>query len=115
MKSRYLRVSILASILCIAATNADALTRKHIYGKWCTAGGSEEFSAKTLIAVRASDHVRVVFKIKRYEFDDKTASVYWTDTDGNDLVTLFSEFSADGRRMVQLKNESGPRREFHRC
>jgi hypothetical protein len=115
MLGQFPRALVLASVLCAAAGDADALSRKDIYGKWCSTGGSEWFSRDKLIAVRASDHVRIVFKISRYDFDDKTVKVYWTDTEGNDMVTNFGEFSADRRRMVQLKIDAGPRREFHRC
>jgi hypothetical protein len=111
----FLKALVLASVLCAAAGDADALSRKDIYGKWCSAGGSERFSRDKLIAVRASDRVRIVFKISRYDFDDKAVKVYWTDTEGNDMVTTFGEFSADRRHMVQLKNDAGPQRKFHRC
>lgn len=40
-------------------------------------------------------------------------TMYWLYK-GEKLYTEFSEFSADGRTMAQLKGESGPRRSFHR-
>ena len=42
-------------------------------------------------------------------------TVTWKDGKGETVHTDFGEFSADGRRMVQFKNEAGPRREFRRC
>ena len=40
--------------------------------------------------------------------------MHWINK-GKDTFTDFSEFSADGRRMMQQKNEAGPRRPFQRC
>lgn len=40
-------------------------------------------------------------------------TMYWLYK-GEKLYTEFSEFSADGRTMAQLKGESGPRRRFSR-
>ena len=99
-----------------SAAHADALlSQKMLYGKWCSDGGSEKFTAKTLTVLRAGERKAIVFKIDRYDTNDDTVTLYWTYTDGTKMVTEFSEFSPDGRRMVQIKNDAGPRREFHRC
>jgi hypothetical protein len=91
-----------------------AHTFEDIAGKWCTAGGSEEFESENIIAVIASTGERRVFPIVGYEYADDKITVTWKEK-GKDVHTDYAEFSRDGRRMVQLKNTAGPRREFHRC
>ena len=98
----------------MSAADARSLTAKALYGKWCTAGGSEEFTDDYLIAVLTSKE-RHRYKISRYSVSDDTITVYWIDGSGAEVSTDFSEFSADGKSMVQIRNESGPRREFRRC
>ena len=107
---------VLGFVMYASAAHADALmSQKMLYGKWCSTGGSEKFNAKTLTVIRTGERKPIVFKIDRYDANDDTVTVYWTHTDGTKMVTEFSEFSADGRSMVQIKNDAGPRREFHRC
>ena len=103
------------AIVIFIGTNAEAVTFESIAGKWCTAGGSEQFDRNNLIAILSSNGERHVFPIERYDFTDSMVTVTWKNAKSESVHTNFSEFSADGRRMVQLKNEAGPRREFHRC
>jgi hypothetical protein len=105
---------VLWTIAIFGSVDAHALAYKDISGNWCTGGGIEQFAPKTLTAIRSSDGVRTVFKIVNYEFTT-TVRVYWMTKKNEKVSTDFSEFGADGRTMVQLKNEEGPRREFHRC
>ncbi len=76
--------------------HADALAHKDIY------------AAKKLTVVKAGECARIAFKFGRYDFDDRTVTVYWNDTRDHKLLTEFSD-------MVQFKNDAGSRREFHRC
>jgi hypothetical protein len=91
-----------------------AYTFDDIAGKWCTAGGSEQFERDSIIAVVASTGERRVFSIVGYEFMDDTIRVTWKDKEKS-VHADYGEFSPDRRQMVQLKNTAGPRREFHRC
>src|SRR5712692_30972 len=117
MDKRFRRASIVAAATAavMACSPAQALSFNDISGKWCSAGGSEELTRNTLIAIRSSDRARFDFKIEHYEFGETTVTVYWVDTKKQSVNTDFGEFSADGRHMVQFKNEAGPRREFRRC
>jgi hypothetical protein len=78
-------------------------------------GGSEQFDRNNLIVILTSTNERRVYPIVSYDFSGTTVSVRWKNTKGETNVTHFGEFSAAGPRMVQLKSETGPRREFHRC
>jgi hypothetical protein len=86
-----------------------------IAGKWCTAGGSEQFDSDKLIAVVASNGERRVFPIVGYEYLGDKIRVTWKDKGGESVQADYAEFSRDGRQMVQLENTKGPRREFRRC
>lgn len=100
----------------LGCASAAALEYKNIAGKWCTRGGSEQFDRKNLIAMPSGTNARRIYPIVRFDFSAKKVTVEWKDTKKNETYTTdFGEFSADGRRMVQLPNERGPRREFHRC
>ena len=109
------------AIVCAAATIASALGTTHaaalnyedISGRWCTEGGTEQFDRDNLIAVIASNGQRHVFPIVRYDYFETKVTVIWKDEEGKEWRTDFAEFSRE--RMVQLQNERGPRREFHRC
>jgi len=96
------------------ATEAAALTFKDISGKWCSEAGDYNISRNTLVARFHDGTPTRRLKVTSYEYTGDTATMYWLYK-GEKLYTEFSEFSADGRMMTQLKGESGPRRSFHRC
>jgi len=106
-------VAILAAIAG-AAADARSLSARALYGKWCTSGGTEEFDDNYLTAITRSG-TRHRFKIRRYEVSDDIVTVHWNNGKGEEVSTDFGEFSEDRSRMVQMRNEEGPRREFHRC
>jgi hypothetical protein len=95
-------------------SEATAYKFEDIAGKWCTAAGSEQFDRENLIAVVAGTSERRVYPIVSYEYTDDKIRVTWKDKTG-DAHSDYAEFSRDGRKMVQLQNTKGPRREFHRC
>jgi hypothetical protein len=103
-------VALLGALSCTAAA---ALGFGDIQGRWCTAGGSEQFDRENLIAVVASTGERRVFPILDYDFQSDLIRVTWRNAKGERVHTDFAEF--DGNGMVQLENEVGPRREFRRC
>jgi len=104
-------------ILLAAATPSPvaAYTFENIAGKWCTAGGSEQFDRDNMIAIVARTGERRNYHIVSYEYLDERIRVTWQNAEGKTVHTDFAKFSTDGRQMVQLKFERGPRREFHRC
>lgn len=115
IRHRDLWVTAIA-VIALGCDNAAAAEFKDISGKWCTSGGSEQFGRQNLIAIPAGAGERRVYPIERYDFGATQVTVHWRDTKkGETYTTDFGEFSADGRGMVQLPNEKGPRREFHRC
>jgi hypothetical protein len=103
-------VVLLGALNCTAAA---ALSFEDIAGKWCTAGGSEQFDRNNLTAVVAGSSERRLFAILDYEFQADLIRVTWRNAKGERVHTDFAEFSGDA--MVQLENEAGPRRPFHRC
>ncbi len=117
---RHLRNALLigAAVLAIGAlscTGAAALTFESIAGKWCTEGGSEQFDHENLIAIVAATGERRVYPIVSYDYQDDVIRVTWLNDKRERVHTDFAEFSRNGRRMVQLRNDAGPRREFFRC
>ena len=111
----FLFVTVLvAAAAAVTAADARSLSARALYGKWCSSGGSEQFDDDTLTAVTRSG-TRHRFKITRYEVTPDTVIVHWINDKGERVSTDFGEFSADRDRMVQMRNEDGPRREFHRC
>jgi hypothetical protein len=108
-------VATVAAVAALPSTRADALAFKDIAGKWCTAGGTEQFDRENLIAIPSSNGERRVHPIVSYDFKESTITVIWKDNQGKTVETSFGEFSANGRQMVQLPTEAGPRREFRRC
>jgi hypothetical protein len=103
------------AIGALGTTGAAALTFEDIAGKWCTAGGSEQFDREHLIAVVAGTNERRDFAILDYEFQADLIRVTWRNEKGERVHTDFAEFSPDGQNMVQLQNNAGPRRPFRRC
>jgi hypothetical protein len=107
-------IILVAAAAAVTAADARSLSARAIYGKWCTSGGSEQFDDDTLTAVTRSGN-RHRFKVTRYEVTPDRVTVHWMNDKGERVSTDFDEFSADGERMAQMRNEDGPRREFHRC
>ena len=100
----------------VGCSSASAVEFKDIAGRWCTRGGIEEFDRDSLTATPAGTTQRRAYPIERYDFRRNKVTVVWRDDSrGESYTTDFANFSADGRRMVQLRNTAGPRREFHRC
>ncbi len=95
-------------------TETAALSFKEISGKWCSEAGDYNFGRNTLVARFHDGTPTRRLKVTSYEYTGDTVTIYWLYK-GEKLYTEFSEFSADGRTMAQLKGESGPRRSFHRC
>ena len=97
------------------AMPATALSEADLLGKWCGSESHYTFSRKVMIVTRASDSERLVFDIVAFEPREGRISVSWQRGDGKVVRTEFAEFSGDGKKMVQLSNSGGPRREFKRC
>ncbi|HEY4921028.1 MAG TPA: hypothetical protein VII40_13060 [Xanthobacteraceae bacterium] len=117
---RQLRNAVLigTSVMAIGAlscTGAAALSFENINGKWCTQGGSEQFDKENLVAIVAATGDRRIYPIVSYDYQSDMIRVTWKNEKGENVHTDFSEFSRNGRRMVQVPNEVGPRREFYRC
>jgi hypothetical protein len=106
---------MLAAILLAGLAGvAQALTFKNIAGKWCGQTTNYEFSADALKVTFLDGSPDLTFKITGYDYSDDTVAMRWHNQD-KPLFTEFSEFSADGKTMAQVKSDVGPRRPFHRC
>jgi hypothetical protein len=103
------------AIGALSCTGAAALSFEDISGKWCTSGGSEQFDREHLIAVVAGTGEKREFAIVDYDFGADMIRVTWRNEKGERVHTDFAEFTPDGQKMVQLKNDAGPRRPFRRC
>lgn len=119
MGKQFCQASRVAAVIIVAAAfgcgNAVAVDFAELAGKWCTTGGSEEFDRDNLIAIATASREPRVYPIVSYDFAAIKVTVIWKNAKGENVHTDFAEFSSDGRRMVQLPFESGPRREFRRC
>jgi hypothetical protein len=99
-----------------AAGPALALSESDIVGKWCGSETNYDIGRKTLTVTWRSDNGRKRFVVDRFAFTDVDVIMYWRRSGNEELLsTQFGEFSSDRRRMIQIRNEAGPRREFRRC
>jgi len=114
-KAAVVAFGVVGIAVAVAAKSAAALEFKDIAGKWCTAGGTEQFDPNNLIAIPTSSHERRIYPIVSYSYSGTNVTVVWKDEKGATAETVYSEFSADGQRMAQQASEKGPRRPFHRC
>ena len=107
---------IVALLLAVAVGPALALSESDILGKWCGSETNYNIGSKTLTVTWRSDNERKKFVVDRFAFTDVDVMMYWRRSANEKLLsTQFGEFSADRRRMIQIRNEAGPRREFRRC
>jgi hypothetical protein len=111
-KAAIFALTIVAA-LCIAGT-AHALSFEDIAGKWCGEVSSYVFARDKLTVILLSDSSQRTYPVDEYEYDDEVVTVTWKRGD-DPFITEFGEFGADRQSMVQLENDVGPRREFHRC
>ena len=95
-------------------TSGAELSYKNIAGKWCGLTTNYEFSRDLLIVVFLDHSPTKRFTVTSYDYSDDKVVMHWVNN-GEKLYTEFSEFSADGRTMAQVKSTVGPRRPFHRC
>src|SRR5512143_1711247 len=111
----FVRIACLVAVLVVGvAAEAAALSFKDISRRWCSEAGDYNFRRDTLVATFHDGTPTRRFRVISYEYSADTVTMYWLYK-GEKLYTEFSEFSADGRTMAQLKGESGPRRVFRRC
>jgi hypothetical protein len=115
--TRLLPMAALATIgaLLQGATPAAALSDADLLGNWCGKDSNYSFSRKVMVVTRPSDSERLVFDIVAFEPRDDRIAVSWQRADGKVVRTEFSDFSPDRKKMAQLSNSGGPRREFRRC
>ncbi len=95
--------------------SSDALSFQNIAGKWCGLTTNYEFSRDLLIVTFLDHSPTKRFTITSFDYTGDKIVMHWLSNDREKLYTEFSEFSADGRTMAQVKSDVGPRRPFHRC
>jgi hypothetical protein len=93
---------------------ADALTFQDLAGKWCGTTTNYEFSSNLLVVTFHDGAPTRKFEVTSYEYNGDVITMHWVGG-GEKLFTEFSEFTADHRKMAQVKSKVGPRRPFHRC
>jgi hypothetical protein len=114
---RFSGLCLLALMFIAPLNSASGLTYASIEGKWCTSGGIITFTRKTMIVSFYDKTPSRRYNITKYKPADTTVTVEWM-RDREEQTTDYSEFSADGKIMVQMPQASGdkgPRREFRRC
>jgi hypothetical protein len=92
-----------------------ALSENDLLGNWCGNESNYSFTRKVMVVTRPSSSDKLVFDIVGIEPRDGRIAVSWQRADGKVVRTEFADFSSDGKKMVQLPNSGGPRREFRRC
>jgi hypothetical protein len=105
----------LAFAAVLANTAGFALSDGDIFGNWCGSESTYSISRTLMKVTRVSDSAQLAFDVTEVKRRDATISVSWRRADGKVVRTEFTDFSADGLKMVQLSNTGGPRREFKRC
>jgi hypothetical protein len=101
--------------MVIGSTASMALSDSDILGEWCGSESNYSITRQAMTVTRRADNARLVFDVVELKQRDASISVSWRRADGKVVSTEFAEFSADGKKMVQLSNSGGPRREFKRC
>jgi hypothetical protein len=87
---------------------------ERIAGKWCGTTTNYIFAQNSLTVDFLNGSPAKQYEVTGYDYVRGMVVMHWIN-DGETLYTEFSEFSADGRDMAQLKSKVGPRRPFHRC
>jgi hypothetical protein len=110
------RILIVVLLLAGVAGPVLALSESDILGKWCGSETNYDIGRKTLAVTWRSDNERKRFVVDRFAFTDVDVIMYWRRSANEGLLsTQFGEFSDNRRRMIQIRNDAGPRREFRRC
>jgi hypothetical protein len=109
------RGAALGATIVAASGSSMALSDADILGKWCGSESSYAISRTAMKVTRHSDSAELVFDVLEVKHREATISVSWRRADGKVVRTEFTDFSANGTKMVQLSNSGGPRREFKRC
>jgi hypothetical protein len=113
------RVLLVLGLSIVAASRFSspvlALGESDLLGNWCGSESNYSFTRKVMIVTRPTSSDKLVFDIVAIEPREGRIAVSWQRADGKVVRTEFADFSGDGKRMVQLPNSGGPRREFKRC
>ncbi len=111
------KMLIVAFLLAAAGvtTPAVALTDRDILGKWCGSETNYDIGRKTQTVTCRSDNERKNFVIDRFAHRHGRDHVLAAHRQGEAPEHPVRGISQDRRRMIQIKNEAGPRREFRRC
>jgi len=114
---RFSGLCLLALMFIAPLNSASGLTYASIEGKWCSSGGIITFTRREMIIGFYDKTPSRRYRITKYWPGGTTVTVEWMR--GKEKQTTdYSEFSANGKTMVQMPQESGdkgPRREFKRC
>ena len=111
----YVRNTVLTIVLLAGLSGvAHALSYKNIGGLWCGLTTNYEFTPDLLIVTFLDGSPTKRFPVTGYDYARSVITMHWLNN-GEKLYTEFTEFSADGRTMAQVKSNVGPRRPFHRC
>ena len=108
-------IALSASTATWLGSAAFAVSEADLLGNWCGSDSNYGFTRKVMTVTRPSSSDRLVFDIVGIEPREGRIAVSWQRADGKVVRTEFAEFSSDGKKMVQLPNSGGPRREFRRC
>ncbi|MET0499605.1 MAG: protein kinase [Steroidobacteraceae bacterium] len=92
-----------------------------LLGSWCSDGLGLDFAASTYAFDIGGGRV-IKYPVERYQRNDDTITMNWTDKTLGAMVTEFGEFSADGQSMVQMRGKTAAgsewksyNRRFRRC
>ncbi len=111
-----IRTALLAAVLSAGlVADASAFTYNSIAGRWCGEGLTYTFTTGQLTVEFSNGTPTRYFRIVRYRYPSAMVVIDWINTDGKEVHTDFTEFSANGQFMAQQPNDVGPRRPFHRC
>jgi len=100
---------------------AAAAPEPNLMGNWCSDGLGLDFSATTYSFDIGGGRI-IKYPVERYQRNDRTITMSWTDKTLGAMVTEFGDFSADGQSMVQLRGKTATasewksyNRTFKRC
>ena len=92
-----------------------------LLGNWCSDGLGLDFAASSYSFDIGGGRV-IKYPVERYQRNDNTITMNWTDKTLGAMVTEFGDFSADGQSMVQMRGKTAAgsewksyNRRFRRC
>lgn len=103
------------------AVTTTTLAAPDIYGNWCSEGLKLTLSSNEM-KFHLQNGADVTYPISKYDFSSENVTVTWTDNQGDNMLTEFSDFNDKKNGMIQKRGRKAQssswnnyNRPFNRC